>query len=628
LFSATVQFLGCITKIRLFVEAWYSAHASVERARQTQYEDKQKSLLVSLCLDDHYRLHEIALIPIILTMMTFVHTHYGDLPRTRAKVYEECIDLFLDRWELKRSLHSQANQDVKSMIDELGISRSTLNQALSEIAYRAHEQRQENQEPGLVTEELLIGVLNTYFQDFSKVESFLNYCCSSNSLLKLQDTANVVNQPTRAPQRRVFAFPHPTFEEFLASRHLYNILIHSGIESIMHELIHRDDRWREVLIFLGEYLCFIQKNQGEMRTLLAAFSIDQVVGEPEQAYWRAAWFSSDLLVSYNRARFQGTPSSDNRIRNNLLTLVTKEKGSLSPLKRAAAADTLDELGYIPADLYAFFPIHDQQTYISKYLVTNTQYERFLKSENFAQKKYWMDFPKFDENSKIIKGETFGSDGWIWLQGALKDREHYKVENGVLLPYQWRDPRFGFVRRTAPVVGISWHEATAYCKWLTENWKDLPEGNFFSSFMPTSVVTFRLPLDAEWELAAGGIEPNDRFAWGSLKNEKEISHFANTSECGLNRTTPVWMHPQGVSLHEIMDMSGNVFEWLANIDKTEIDKEINEKQYWMCMRGGSWKRDKAFARIAYRTSDYPGVRYNYFGFRVVARPREGLIERDG
>ena len=337
-------------------------------------------------------------------------------------------------------------------------------------------------------------------------------------------------------------------------------------------------------MLLGEYLCFAQGDQERMDTLLNALTPEKLPTATDHPAWRAIWYAGDLLTLYRRAFPSETSSSDKEINTGLHRLVMK--GALSHPERASAADTLDELGHALNDLFTFVPISD--FFISKYPVTNVQYERFLKPENFRNKDLWCNFPRFDENSQPMK-ENWRDEAWNWLQKALQENDD--VQDGVLLPRTWRDPRFGIARRGAPVVGISWYEANAYCSWLKENWDEEEENK--NPFKPREV---RLPTEKEWASAAGGEEPENRFAWGMLKDEKEITRFANTSESGINRTTPVWMYPLGASPH----------------------KYSKDRDY-PSLRGGSWGSDLDYARVSFRDVLRPYLGFDLIGFRVVSLP---------
>ena len=74
---------------------------------------------------------------------------------------------------------------------------------------------------------------------------------------------------------------------------------------------------------------------------------------------------------------------------------------------------------------------------------------------------------------------------------------------------------------------------------------------------------RLPVEQEWELAAGGTDPEGRCPWdrlGEAMEEKtEIEKRANVGS-GIGGTSSVAMFAAGKSYpHEIMDMAGNVWE---------------------------------------------------------------------
>jgi formylglycine-generating enzyme required for sulfatase activity len=157
----------------------------------------------------------------------------------------------------------------------------------------------------------------------------------------------------------------------------------------------------------------------------------------------------------------------------------------------------------------------------------------------------------------------------------------------------------------PVVGVTWYEAIAYCRWLTEQ-KESPELQSLSSFIiHNSSFVFRLPTEPEWILAAGA----GTFAWGEIKKGEEITRYANTGESGIGRTTPAGMYPLGRTKDTgIWDMSGNVWEWQTNF----FDKDHDV----LGLRGGSWDNNGGYARLAARYGSRPYFRWNNYGFRVV------------
>ena len=122
----------------------------------------------------------------------------------------------------------------------------------------------------------------------------------------------------------------------------------------------------------------------------------------------------------------------------------------------------------------------------------------------------------------------------------------------------------------------------------------------------------MPTENEWSFAAGG-EENERFAWGVLKKEEEITRYANTGESGINRTTPVWMCSAGASSpYNLMDMSGNLWEWQANYRRKDEE--------WLALCGGSWDIDHRGARVSARYNLSPNNQWSNYGFRVLLLPR--------
>lgn len=589
-------------QIDQFIDTWYRLHSKLEPKRKSEFEGKRSKLLSAVQPGDPRRLHEIAPFPIILTVMAVVHAAH-ELPDSRALVYERCVEILLEKWQLARPI--QGLEQAQGILTEMDVPASQIYSALYEIAYEAHKGfetkgKKDASATSLITEGLVVQVLHDQIGDRDKEDIFLEYCQKANGLLMLRGT---VIPPGETKPRRVYTLPHLTFEEYLASRFLKK----KDADQARDLFNKGEDRWRETIKFMAEFLCFSNDaDRDKMNGLLEAFSAN-LPKKPSDLEWRALWLAGELLTYYQR-RFSAKPSiHEPAIVENLHRLISDSP--LSMREKADAADVLDQI-WEPDDLFCFLPVTGFPTpdlYMGKYPVTNAQYERFLEAKNFSNKNLWCDSPKFNTNYQPMH-ETWGKAGWKWLQEAFKDKD-YDIQEGVLLPRHWRDPRFGVSRRNAPVVGISWYEASAYCKWLFENWDELDEGKQGLA-KPKSV---RLPLEIEWAFAAGWKEPESRYAFGELKDKNEIVSYANTSESGINRTTPVWMYPQGESPHHIQDMSGNVWEWQANYSGWENDRKA------LGLRGGSWYHYGNDARVSFSDDSPPDFRNFSLGFRVVVFP---------
>ena len=180
----------------------------------------------------------------------------------------------------------------------------------------------------------------------------------------------------------------------------------------------------------------------------------------------------------------------------------------------------------------------------------------------------------------------------------------------------------------PVVNVSWHDALAYCHWLTAKLRssDSTPHELRDRLNGGWVVT--LPSEAEWEKAARG-QDGRVYPWGDTFDAAN----ANCFEGKLGTTSSVGVFPSGASPHEALDMSGNVWEWTrslwgsdyrepssrypysANSDETEHREAGND--ILRVLRGGSFVFDEYNLRAANRSGGFPEGRFDDDGFRVVA-----------
>jgi formylglycine-generating enzyme required for sulfatase activity len=268
--------------------------------------------------------------------------------------------------------------------------------------------------------------------------------------------------------------------------------------------------------------------------------------------------------------------------------------------RQAAGNEIDDS--LRKGLYGVLPdwVNDQPRTVApfavaRYPVTNAQYQRFMEADGYNREAPWWDaagrawLGRDDAN-------TEGLESW-------QRREHKHQ------PEFWTTPEYGSDRSNHPVVGISWYEATAFAKWLTQHLQD--------GFI------YRLPSELEWEYAARGTERR-MYPWGDSAPDDEQANFNRI----YNGTTAVGCFPAGATpITKLMEMAGNVWEWTRSDyrpypydpdDGREDGTEPAKKSF--TLRGGGWLNPSIYLRASFRDSLTPGRHYDGLGVRL-ARHRK-------
>jgi len=233
--------------------------------------------------------------------------------------------------------------------------------------------------------------------------------------------------------------------------------------------------------------------------------------------------------------------------------------------------------------------------IAQYPITNAQFQAFVQAGGYGEKVYWRE------------AEQAG----VWQEGKGKGIGNEVSREG---PYDWGEP---FTFTNHPVVGITWYEALAFTRWLTQrlvNTGVLPEG-----------WSIQLPNEPEWEKAARGTDGR-KYPWG----ENADSNKANYVATGIHTTSAVGCFPQGASPNRIEEMSGNMLEWTRSVwvkdlypedvkARQEREHLAASKDKARVLRGGAFDSPGHGLRRAYRHYFHPYYRYYFLGFRVVASP---------
>jgi formylglycine-generating enzyme required for sulfatase activity len=145
----------------------------------------------------------------------------------------------------------------------------------------------------------------------------------------------------------------------------------------------------------------------------------------------------------------------------------------------------------------------------------------------------------------------------------------------------------------------------------ENVSWLQVEEFIQKLNGKTGVTWRLPTEAEWEYAARGGRQSNGYVYAGGNDLNKVSW--NNKNAG-GKTHPVG----GKASNELglYDMSGNVWEWCEDWKKPYPG--CTGKDYTgsvRVMRGGSWGNGPRYCRVADRSSDAPGYRGNFVGFRL-------------
>lgn len=145
----------------------------------------------------------------------------------------------------------------------------------------------------------------------------------------------------------------------------------------------------------------------------------------------------------------------------------------------------------------------------------------------------------------------------------------------------------------PVANVNWEQATAYAAW----------------------VGGRLPTEAEWEKACRGDDAR-AFPWGNADPTDLSGNFGNT----VGDTVPVGKYPDGASPFTVLDLSGNVWEWVSSLDAdypydATDGREAPADPGKRVVRGGSFNYTKYQIRCAARTGFAPDTALPYLGLRV-------------
>lgn len=228
-------------------------------------------------------------------------------------------------------------------------------------------------------------------------------------------------------------------------------------------------------------------------------------------------------------------------------------------------------------------------WIDRAEVSNAQFLRFV-----------------DETGYVAESEQLGR-ATVWFKGQWSEQP------GA----DWRHPYGPGTTIDAtpdyPVAAVTWNDARAYCTW----------------------VRGRLPTEAEWEKAARGTR-NNTWPWGNVWDATRVNYCDSdcpleaardfTARDGYVLAAPVESFLQGASSYGVLNLSGNVSEWVNDwygsdyygISPTQDPRGPSSGERRV-VRGGSWTAPQVRVSPLYRSSQPPAAAFGNVGFRCAMDP---------
>ena len=559
-----------------FIRNWYrivETGIAKDRAQGEVLASTRAAELVTRLREPGYRaarLVEMTRNPLLLANLCLVHRDRGVLPRGRAKLYEECIDVLLERWREGKGL-------------EVGVRAEDGRRVLQPAALWLHGTDERVRATAAELEPVLEPALKVVQWKGGGAREFLRTVRDESGLL------------TGWGQEQ-YGLMHLGFQEYLAACEIRRRAF-AGAADVLPDLAARYGQswWQEVILILlalGDPSLFVPF----MREVVKQPAFVQVPELLDLILEEAAEVSEVPFAELAGARPGGNEELWKRQLVALRVLERLGSESIEELVKRLVRHPSQEIQRWLRDRTAAVARAAAQERI----VTENGGVELVR---IPAGTFLMGSPETEKGRDKVEGPQHEVSVPSFYMGryAVTNEEYGRFREAnpkVWEPRFWSDRRYNQARQ--PVVGLSWKEARRFAEWAGG----------------------RLPSEAEWEYAAraGTTEPYlegaseadlDRVAWYD-KNSDDRLHSVG------EKNANAW------GLHDVL---GNVWEWVEDDWHRDYRGSPTDGSAWVdksrsdgrSVRGGSFRIDPRNLRAAYRGVSPPDDRYSDIGFRCAQDP---------
>jgi len=456
-------------QVERFVDRWHQAVRPAMSWDAVTADGRARHLAQALFQRPY--LADLASRPLLLTLMATLDSSWGQLPDDRAELYEESVKLLLSRWQKGREARGPDGQPLQEpgIARALSLGEGVIRSALEKLAFTTHQRQGQGQERVEAPADIPYGDVLAVFTPLLPED------VSPDVLLRyLENRAGLLI----GRREGVYAFPHRSFQEYLAACHLANT--EGDFAARLRALVWEDLAWWREVFLLGVG----KKRQGGLGdainviNTLTPCSPDELE-ERTAIDGQAAALAGEALLELRAPEETASQLHYQALRKRLQKWLRRqvETGQGVPRERLVAGDVLGRLGdprpgvgvltlpesglimpdidwiEIPAGPFTMgsredddqadeaekpaHPIDLPAFRISRYPITNAQYQPFVAAGGYDDPQWWT------------------AEGWAWRQGAAADlsaiddadlRKQYlewlaqrPAEKRNRRPFWWDDP---------------------------------------------------------------------------------------------------------------------------------------------------------------------------------------------